>query len=983
MKKNLLSLFVLSVGFIGYSQTKEDVANITKDYNVTLIKSKAIEFKELEAKERARAYDYALKNNLPLSYTDQDGNFHQLMKLTPDGYPIYFTTENQAAARSTRALQLNTGGSLGLNLNGQGMVARVWDGGKVRTQHNHFGGRVESVDDPAGTTYASHATHVTGTVLADGAATIRGMAYQATGRTFDWTDDESEVLTEVIDGMLISNHSYGVPVTSPTTGTTLPDWYIGTYDQDARNWDEIAYLSPYYLMVASAGNDGNNQNNTNPISYGYDKLNGNKTAKNNLVVANAQDASVDATGNLTAAVLINSSSSQGPTDDRRIKPDITGNGTNLTSSNSTSNTATTIMTGTSMASPNVAGTLLLVQQHYKNLTTKFMKAATLKGLACHTADDAGNVGPDAIFGWGLLNAKAAAQAITGNGLTSWVSEENLNQGQTFTMNVKALGTAPLAASITWTDVPGNPNNGQRGANDLTKALVNDLDIRITRNTTTYFPWKLDADVTSDAIRTQDNAVDNVEQVKIDSPVANGDYTITITHKGTLTTGRQNYSLVITGLTSTFAIVPTSDDLIVCSNQNAVYTFNYSQSSAMTTTFSATGLPAGATVAFSPTSRNSNGPVTMTISNLTGVTPGIYSVGIVGNNGTESETRVKQLQIYGTTFAPIALNTPNNNQHTVPTTVNLTWNANANAETYRVQVSTSPTFATLFLDANTTDTSYIVSGLNQETHYYWRVAQLNRCGAEVLTAPTVFTFQTGVLNCGNEFSATDFSNAAIATTANASASVPILVTGGLTIGDINVELTITHTYIQDFKVYLDGPASIGSPVITLLSEACGDNDNVNCIMDDSGAPVSCTAANPALTGNVIPFETLTDLNGLNADGTWTLRVEDAYNGDGGSITGVKLIICNIEPPLSIDENTFSELKVYPNPTTGIINIDLGNTVLENNSVIKLYDIQGRMITTKEMNSSIDNLNISNLSDGVYMLSIENGTSKTTKKIVLNR
>ena len=305
------------------------------------------------------------------------------------------------------------------------------------------------------------------------------------------------------------------------------------------------------------------------------------------------------------------------------------------------------------------------------------------------------------------------------------------------------------------------------------------------------------------------------------------------------------------------------------------------------------------------------------------------------------------------------------------------------KTYRVQVSTSPTFATLFLDANTTDTSYIVSGLNQETHYYWRVAQSNRCGAEVLTAPTVFTFQTGVLNCGNEFSATDFSNAAIATTANASASVPILVTGGLTIGDINVELTITHTYIQDFKVYLDGPASIGSPVITLLSEACGDNDNVNCIMDDSGAPVSCTAANPALTGNVIPFETLTDLNGLNADGTWTLRVEDAYNGDGGSITGVKLIICNIEPPLSIEENTFSELKVYPNPTTGIINIDLGNAMIDGKSTIKLYDIQGRMITTKEMNSSIDNLNISNLSDGVYMLSIENGTSKTTKKIVLNR
>ena len=419
MKKNLFNLFVFSISLIGFSQSAKDVSNIIKDYDIELIKSKVIEYKIKEEREKAKAYEFALRNNIPLSYTDEKGNFHQLMKLTFDGHPLYYATENQAAARSTRAIHLNSGGSLGLNLNGQGMVARVWDGGRVRTPHNHFGGRVESIDDPSGTTYNFHATHVAGTVLANGNATIRGMAYEATGRTFDWTDDESEVLSEVLLGMLISNHSYGIPVTS-TSGVTLPSWYIGTYDQDARNWDEIAYISPYYLMVASAGNSGTDQNNSEPISFGFDKLTGNKTAKNNLVIANAQDAVVDAAGNLTSPLAINTSSSQGPTDDRRIKPDITGNGTSLTSTGSNTNTATTTLTGTSMSSPNVAGTLILLQQHYKNLTTNFMKASTLKGLACHTADDSGNIGPDAIFGWGLLNAKTAAQTITSNGLNAWV-----------------------------------------------------------------------------------------------------------------------------------------------------------------------------------------------------------------------------------------------------------------------------------------------------------------------------------------------------------------------------------------------------------------------------------------------------------------------------------------------------------------------------------------------------------------------------------
>jgi subtilisin-like proprotein convertase family protein len=981
MKNKLFTLLLVLACFVGFAQSEKDILNITKDYDVALIRNKAIEFKILEEKERTRAYKFALENNIPLSYTDEKGNFHQLMKLTPDGYPIYFSTENQAAAKSTRAVQLNTGGSLGLTLNGQGMVARVWDGGTVRAEHNHFGGRVVSVDDAGGTTYIQHATHVTGTVLANSTNLAhRGMAYEATGRTFNWTNDETEVLDEILGGMLISNHSYGVPLTG-STGTALPAWYIGTYDSDAKNWDEIAYLAPYYLMVASAGNSGDDQNNSDPISFGIDKLTGNKTAKNNLVIANCQDATVNSAGNLTAPVIINSSSSQGPTDDRRIKPDLTGNGTSLTSTSHTSNTSIATLTGTSMASPNVAGTLLLLQQHQNNLTTKFMKAATLKGLACHTADDSGSIGPDVYFGWGLLNAKTAAQALTSNGLNAWVSEEKLNQGQTYTITVKSLGTSPLMATACWTDVPGDANNGQREANDLTRALVNDLDIRITRNGTTYYPWKLNSDPTLDASRFGDNNIDNVEQVKIDVPPA-GDYVITVTHKGTLVTNKQDFSLIITGISSDFAIIPTSNDLEVCANQDATFTFNYAQTGTATTNFSTSGLPIGATAVFSPSSRNSNGPVTMTISNLSSVNPGNYNVGIVGNNGLETETRYKYLKIFSSTFSPIVASSPAINQVGVATTVNLVWNAQSNAESYQLQVSTSPTFATTILNvSNLSRNSYILSNLAQQTNYYWRVSPSNRCGSAILSNATVNNFQTGVLSCGNEFLATNFSNATIASTANATASVPIVVTGGLTIGDLNVLLNISHTYIQDFKVKLTGPTSIGSPVITLLDQPCGDNDDVNCTMDDSGIAVDCTTSVPALTGSVIPSQTLTALNGLIADGIWTLTVDDPYNGDGGIINAVKLIICNIQVPLATEDTTFSNLKIYPNPTTGIINIDLGNQNLESNSIVKLYDIQGRIISTKEMKTAVDNVNISNLSDGVYIITIENGSSKTTKKIVL--
>ena len=981
MKVKLLPIVFITA--ISFSQTKEDVAKITRNYNISEIKEKIIYYENLEKREKEIAVQKANEMGWPIFIYGENGSFQELMKLNTDGTPIYFTTTNANAAKSTRAIHLNTGGTLGLNLNGQGMVARVWDGGTVRRTHTLFEGRVTTVDDPSGTTYTSHGTHVTGTILASNAsATARGMAYQATARTFNWTNDESEATSEVLGGMLLSNHSYGVPITS-SSGVVQPAWYIGAYTSAARNWDEIAYLAPYYLTVMSAGNEGNNNDNTNPIAFGYDKLTGDKTAKNILTVANAQDANVTIDGTLIS-VNINSSSSQGPTDDRRIKPDITGNGTSLTSTTSSSDTATGSSTGTSMASPNVAGTILLLQQHFKNTTNHFMKAATLKGLACHTADDAGSAGPDPKFGWGLLNAKKAAQTISNNGLNSWISEENLEQGETFTMTFVSEGGSnnPLIASITWTDVPGTAKTNTV-ENDATPVLVNNLDIKVTKDGTTYYPWRLQADPTALAIRTEDNNVDNVEQVKIDIPDA-GEYVISVTHKGTLTNANQDFSLIVTGVKSDFALISKSDDLVVCSSDQASYVFEYKQLGLGTTTFSAIGLPTGANAIFTPTNLSSDGTVTMIISGLNNAQPGNYDVGIVGDNGTETETRTKQLKLYSNTFQPTILTTPTNNANPIATTVVVDWEENVNAEAFRLQVATDVNFNNLFLDqSNILNSEYILELLNQETTYYWRVIPLNRCGDAVASEATIFSFKTGVLNCGYMFTATDFSDAIINDTPNSTASVPIDVPASFVIGDINVAIDLSHTYIQDMTYYLEGPAALGSPIITLFDQPCGNNDDINCTLDDNGVNFVCNVSPPAITGVVKPQEPLNALNGLNSQGTWYLRVVDPFNGDGGSINNVTLYFCSLEASLSNSSQEFtSKIKVYPNPAKNYITISLDKTHTELTSY-KLYDVQGRIILNKKSTDTIMNLNIEEVVEGIYQLVVENGNEKITQKIIVKR
>ncbi|MEZ4900765.1 MAG: S8 family serine peptidase [Spirosomataceae bacterium] len=61
------------------------------------------------------------------------------------------------------------------------------------------------------------------------------------------------------------------------------------------------------------------------------------------------------------------------------------------------------MSGTSTACANVSGTLILLQELFYRREKYFMRSATLKGLALHTANKPnGKEGPSYDYGWGLL-----------------------------------------------------------------------------------------------------------------------------------------------------------------------------------------------------------------------------------------------------------------------------------------------------------------------------------------------------------------------------------------------------------------------------------------------------------------------------------------------------------------------------------------------------------------------------------------------------
>lgn len=110
-----------------------------------------------------------------------------------------------------------------------------------------------------------------------------------------------------------------------------------------------------------------------------------------------------------------------------------------------------------------------------------------------------------------------------------------------------------------------------------------------------------------------------------------------------------------------------------------------------------------------------------------------------------------------------------------------------------------------------------------------------------------------------------------------------------------------------------------------------------------------------------------VNGCGTSGARTMSV--AHGGSGGG-----------NPRMS-NPNVNTGIKIYPNPATNIINIELVDQNIKTDSNIKaiLYDPQGTEIQRVEIINSTAKINVENLPSGIYVISLNIGGKIESHKI----
>lgn len=314
-----------------------------------------------------------------------------------------------------------------------------------------------------------------------------------------------------------------------------------------------------------------------------------------------------------------------------------------------------------------------------------------------------------------------------------------------------------------------------------------------------------------------------------------------------------------------------------------------------------GAPAGATVNVAPNPVTPTGTATVTLSDITPAMAGNYTLTLTAEGGGVTRTATVGLSVLPGAPGQSTAVTPADGESGIGSVAGLSWSSADYAGSYLVEVATNPSFSpgSIVSTQTVNGTTVSVSGLAIETVYYWRIRASNDCATGDYSA--TFAFQTGKTTCNQNFSSTDVPKtipvAAVVNPVSSNLNVAV----NKTIGDVNLSMTVNHTWVGDILAWVISPSNdtvllFDQPGVPANSVGCS-GDNALLTFDSEAAQTAdqlenqCNPAPPALSGTFQSIESLSVLNGKNAQGQWRLFIGDNYpDEDGGALTAWSLSFC---------------------------------------------------------------------------------------------
>ena len=200
----------------------------------------------------------------------------------------------------------------------------------------------------------------------------------------------------------------------------------------------------------------------------------------------------------------------------------------------------------------------------------------------------------------------------------------------------------------------------------------------------------------------------------------------------------------------------------------------------------------------------------------------------------------------------------------------------------------------------------------------------------------------------------------------------------TISDVNINVNATHPNIQHLNIAVVRPT--GS-LLTLYNQGCSSGANMNVIWDAQGSALTC--ASPT-QGTYVPVGSLDSMIGANPSGTWQMGFRDLVAGTTGTINSFSIEVCTQTIALlGTQSNYFDNFSLFPNPNDGNFTVKF-NSNSGNDINIAVYDIRGRSIFNNlYQNNGLfeQTLQLDKVQSGIYLVNIQDGDKKITKKIVI--